>query len=108
MPFRILIKKLRILPGIRSFLINISHIEKQIIRTRLPLGKLGSDYIALVPVTGLDYIMVSPGPLPGEKLSTGQFYLDGFESLLTITHKKDQSPDWSFLWCNEAIQIRTT
>ena len=28
--------------------------NKQIIRTRLPLGRSGSDYIALVPATGLE------------------------------------------------------
>ena len=35
---------------------NIGHTlrNKQIIRTRLPLGRFGSDYIALVPLTGLE------------------------------------------------------
>ena len=44
--------------------------NKQIIRTRLPQGKLGSDYIALVPVTGLEPVrcrqrwILSPLRLP--------------------------------------------
>ncbi len=45
-------------------------IRKRKIRTRLPLGKLGSDYIGLVPVTGLEPVrcrqrwILSPLRLP--------------------------------------------
>ena len=44
--------------------------NKQIIRTRLPQGRFGSDYIALVPVTGLEPVrcrqrwILSPLRLP--------------------------------------------
>ena len=44
--------------------------NKQIIRTRLPLGRSGSDYIGLVPVTGLEPVrhrwrwILSPLRLP--------------------------------------------
>ena len=80
--------------------------KRQIIQTCLQLGRFGSDYIALVPVTGID-LHFRPGmdenkgiagALPGDQQSTGLLDLEWFDSGIYIT--KERKPMLSlFCWC---------
>ena len=72
--------------------------NKQIIRTRPRLGRTGSDYIGLVPVTGLDYTMVSASS-SRRRRTAHRAVLFRWVRVLHDTKKADTRFGYLLSWC---------